>query len=252
MKREAEIITLLNKQNNVHVNDIAMHFGVTPTSIRRDLVKMEANGLIKRTHGYAHLVSHSLVKDYNSRNILFSEEKRRIAKAAVKLIADGQAAVFDSGTTTLALAEELAVTNHPGLTIITATLPIASRLAKCCRVLMPGGLVQAEDMSLIGPEADAYMRSITADLAFLGSSGVRPGLGLTASSPFLVSIKKQILTAAKKSVALLDSSKFHQDGVHLFTEFSEMRIKTIITVKNENNNDALTRLERMGIEIITA
>ena len=252
MGRQSQIIKLLNEKPKTLINELAQYFSVTPTSIRRDLVKLEASGLIKRTHGYAQLTSPSHVKDYASRATQHSEEKRQIAKAALRFIQPRQALVFDSGTTTLALADELSSTVIDNLTIITATLPIASRLASCCQVLVSGGLVQAEDMSLIGPEADAYMRNITCDIAFMGSSGIRKGAGYTASSPFLVSIKKEMLKSAKHAIALLDSSKFNQGGVHLFTTFSEHKIKTIITVRTQENEDDLNALEKSGITIIDA
>lgn len=252
MSRKSRIIKLLHNRDRVHVNEIAEHFGVTPTSIRRDLAQLEANGIIKRTHGHAQLAPQAGVQDYHRRGANFSEEKRRIALAALAMIHGGQSLLFDSGSTTLALANELAGVGHEGVTVITASLPAAIVLASRCQVLMSGGLVQADDMSLIGPEADAYMRSITSDLAFIGSSGVRPGVGLTASSPFLVSIKKQMLAATKRAVALIDSSKFTHDGVHLFTAFADRQIKTVVTVRNEFNARQLDDLADMGVEIVEA
>ncbi len=252
MGRQSQIIKFLNANHNTDVNEIARHFGVTPTSIRRDLVKLEASGLVKRTHGRAQLASASPPKDYAARGALFSEEKERIARAALQFIQPRQAILFDSGTTTLALAKLLSSGRHRELTVITATLPIASELASSGQVLVSGGLVQAEAMSLIGPEADAYMRNITCDMAFMGSSGIRRGVGFTASSPFFMSIKKEMLKATKHAIALVDSSKFGKDGVYLFSTFAERKIQTIITVRTDENADEPERIEKAGITIIDA
>lgn len=175
-----------------------------------------------------------------------------VAAAALSLIPEGSSVLFDSGTTTSSLAEQLAASGLKNLTILTASLPIAMILAGQYQTLMCGGIVQSEDISLFGPDADNYFGSVYADLAFIASSGIRPDIGLTASSPYLVSIKKQMLKASKKVVVLLDSSKFFVNSINLFCEFDPKKIHTIITVKNEKNYRQIENLEQRGIQILLA
>ncbi|MCI8854731.1 MAG: DeoR/GlpR transcriptional regulator [Lachnospiraceae bacterium] len=135
---------------------------------------------------------HPSILNIDKRTIINIEEKRRIAAAALSLIPEGSSVLFDSGTTTSSLAEQLA------------------------------------------------------------ASGIRPDIGLTASSPYLVSIKKQMLKASKKVVVLLDSSKFFVNSINLFCEFDPKKIHTIITVKNEKNYRQIENLEQRGIQILLA
>lgn len=250
--RRNQILQMLREQKSAHVNRLAEYFHVTPTSIRRDLTYLEESGYITRSSGYAYLVPEPNILSINTRNVMFNEEKKRIAKAAAGLVADGSSILMDSGSSTLALTEQLCESGRRDLTIVTASIPIALKTAAQYQVLMSGGIVQAADFSFVGPDADSYFRSVTVDTVFIGATGVRENVGLTASSPFLCSLKKQMLLAARRSVALLDSSKFATNGVNLFCRFDQGDIDTIVTVRTGENEQQLERLEQMGIEIILA
>lgn len=249
-KRQNEILTLLQENYSMSVEDIAKHFYLTPTSIRRDLAYLESNKFITRSRGYAHCATYPKVSDFDNRNNTNNEEKQRIAVAAAKLIGPRESIIFDSGSSALALANEMKKLPLPNMTIITNSIPIAIALGSIYSVMLSSGILNYSDMSLIGPDADRYFQSIIADKAFIGATGVNSTVGLTASSPFHVTIKQRMINASSDVIALLDSSKFSACGVNMFTEFS--KISTIVTTHVPENEKKLQQLEDMGIHIIYA
>lgn len=248
--RRNRILDLVREHTSVSVEDLSREFNVTPTSIRRDLTVLEERGYITRTYGLAHLAQESHIPSLDVRSGLFHAEKGRIAAEALRFVQDGSALVLDSGTTTLTLADHLVTGNYRGISLLTSSIPIALKAAPKYQVIMSGGIVQAEDLSLVGPDTESYYRASTADVAFLGASGVRDAVGLTASSPFLCGIKKQIISSARYRVALVDSSKFTTNGISLFCHFDQGEVDALITVRTDENADRLDQIGAHGIEVI--
>ena len=116
------------------------------------------------------------------------------------------------------------------------------------QVTVSGGIVHSPSMTLIGPEADLYYTRIQASKVFISSTGIRGFHGVTAASPFHVSLKRHMIDAADQVILLLDSSKFNSKGIHLTCNFS--KISTIITCKTESNLPCLEKLRETGVELL--
>ncbi|SLM18539.1 Transcriptional regulator, DeoR family [uncultured spirochete] len=248
--RQQEIVRMLQTEQIIRVSELINRFSVTPATIRRDLSVLERAGKIQRTRGEARIVqSQSIVLPFFQRSELQTSEKIAIAKTARDLIADNQAIILDSGTTTLAIAQQLF--NKKQLTVITNSIPISYVFAnQDIEVRLSGGIVLPAHMALIGPDAEAYFRGIQVDICFIGASGVRSGSGFTTSSPFECSIKQQMMRAARQVVAVVDSSKFSISRIIEFARFEE--INKLITTYPINDKESLSRLEKLGVEIIYA
>jgi DeoR/GlpR family transcriptional regulator of sugar metabolism len=109
------------------VDELAARFAVSGMTIRRDLQILADQGKVIRTHGGAAMAERiSFEFDFLRRAKEHEDAKLAIGVAAAALVADGQAVLFDSGTTTLAISRELH--GKRNLTVITTSLPIASQL----------------------------------------------------------------------------------------------------------------------------
>ncbi len=241
---------MLQSEKSIRVSDLIEKFAVTSATIRRDLTKLEESGLIERARGEAQLAKdQKIVLPFLQRGEIKSQEKMAIARAARKLVKDGQSIILDSGTTTLAFAQELFQVKN--LTIITNSVPISyAFMDKSMEVRLSGGVVLGAHMALIGPDAEQYFNGIQVDTCFIGVSGVRSGSGFTTSSPFVSSIKQQMMRAAKHVVVLVDSSKFSISSIIEFVRFEE--INTLVTTYPIIDKLSLSRLEDLGVEIIYA
>ena len=248
-ERRKAIIDYLQQNPICDVNEIIAQFDVTPATIRRDLTHLEQAGSITRTHGGVQLVAAPAVPGFIARDTLFSQEKLSIAAAASQLVHSGDSVILDSGTTTNAIAQSLV--GRQDISIITNSIAILLSLkAPAQNLILTGGVLDYENLALIGPDAEAVFEDISASILFLGTTGVRGCDGMTAISPFQASIKKKMISCAKKRVLVVDSSKFNTSGMILFATFSE--IDTIITSHPIQDAALRQTLERKGIEVIIA
>jgi len=247
-KRLEQILDIIRDAQSIEVNRLISMFSVAPATIRRDLSSLESNGVITRSHGMAHIASRAFPR-YTMRTNLFQDEKHLIAKKAASFISEGDHIILDAGTTTLALASEISPMGR--LNIITNSPAIACELIDSpSTVIVSGGFLLTPQLSLVGPDADAYFSQIEAHKLFLGAGGIRSTIGLTVSSSIEGKTKVSMMKAAQKVFVLLDSSKFHNTSISMFAEFKD--IDCIITDKPIEDDVLLKELDRLGIEIIIA
>lgn len=238
-----QIYSILLKTRTATVEQLATQFHVTPTTIRRDLLVLEEQGLIYRTRGYANIL------ETNDTANVFEAEKDRIAKSAVKFINDDMTVAMDSGSTVRAICDCLIKENSiQSLDIVTHSLDVAMRLGGTYRVSMPGGVMMASYNALVGMNVENFYRDINVDVAFLGTTGINNCNGLTVSDPLQLEVKKRCVQCAGKRIAVATSSKYLRRGIYVVCDFSE--IDVLITVKTPENEPMLERISKKGVDII--
>lgn len=239
-----QIYNILLKKKSSTVEDLADSFHVTPTTIRRDLLELEEQGLIYRTRGSAFLLE-SRVTDAN----LFMDEKKRIAAAAANYVTNELSVALDSGTTTMALAQNLV--DNPELVnpnFLTHSPKLAMVLSQRFPVSLPGGVLSPQQEFLMGPWTENFYKDTNVDVVFLGSTGVRNCGGLTVPNPLQLTVKQHAARCASRCIALLDSSKYSNRGIYVFCDFKN--VDTLITVHTQENEGQLEQIARAGVEII--
>jgi DeoR family transcriptional regulator of aga operon len=174
------------------------------------------------------------------------KEKQRIAEAAVKLVKEGQCILLDSGTTTTAIAR--ALRGFSKLTVITNAVNIAAELAGTdFDVILTGGILRKNSFSLVGPLAEEVLREMHADILFLGVDGFDTKVGLTTPNVLESRVNRAMVHAAKKVVAVCDSTKFSRRSLALIVP--PTAIHTVITDVHLAEEDVKT-LRSAGIEVI--
>lgn len=182
--------------------------GVSPATVRRDLTELEKQGLIRRTHGGAlPLSGTSFEPSLGQKAAEQVEEKRRIGMAAASLVRDGETIILDAGTTTVEIARALSARRD--LTVVTNSLAIAAELAdrEGVHVIVTGGDLRKHTMALVGPAAESFLRTITADRVFLGINGISPERGLTTPNLLEAATKRAMVQAASEVVVVADHTK---------------------------------------------
>ncbi len=246
--RHSQILKLLQEKSAMTTNEIARNFDISLATIRRDIIELTETEPIRSSHGLVSYINPQEVLGINDRVKIDQIEKQRIALLAHGLIAPGSSIILDSGTTTLALASLLKSKPLEDLRVVTNSIPAAKTLAEATQVIVPCGVTEPEQMALIGPDADDYFNHITADILFLGTTGVRGSMGLTSSSTFQLSIKRQMIQSANKVVALVDSSKFTTNSLNMFCSFED--IDVIISTKTEQTEAVLAQIAAKGVEVL--
>lgn len=205
-KRQDQILALLVNEGQVKLAELSKRFNVTEVTIRRDLEKMEQQGVLVRTFGGA-ILSQSKDVSINTREATMIKEKSRIGKAAAALIQPGEFIFIDSGTTTVHIVKHL----DPGmpLTVITNAINIIVELQKRhIPAMMLGGMLWEGSSSLVGPDTEEMLKRLVFDRAFISATGFTVRDGFSNSNVFEIQLKGLAVAQAKEANVLIDQSKF--------------------------------------------
>ena len=223
-ERQRLIAELVAEYGRARVADLALRFGVSQVTIRKDLVALEAEGRLVRAHGGAIAGDGAATAPRAEGSFELRErqrpgEKERIGRLAANLIVDGESIAFDASTTALAVARHLkARGGWMHLTVITNGLRIASELAGTpgITVAMPGGFVRWEALSLVGQLGDAVFERINVQKAFLGAAGFTLETGLSDATEEEAQIKRVMAASAREVIGIVDSSKWERSAFATF------------------------------------
>lgn len=240
------IMKILEKENRVLIGDLCQIFGTTAVTIRKDLDLLEKEGVLKRTHGGA-ILKRSLFQELalNEKEKLNADEKERIALAALKLIAEGDVVMLDSGSTTTQLAKNMR--SLKDVTVITNAVNIAFELINSeLPVILTGGSLQKNTSTLIGPLADDSLRKLSADKLFHGVDGIDYEIGLTTPNMIEANTSRVMMQRAGENILLVDSSKFGRRSLGVICQVKE--IDKIITTRKMSKSE-IKKLNDLGVEV---
>jgi DeoR family glycerol-3-phosphate regulon repressor len=203
-----EILRQINLQQRVKASDLAHAMRVSEETIRRDLKHLEETGKLRRIHGGAILPKPNEEQPLQVRNRIQTKAKIRLATCAAELVQEGMALFLDTGTTTLALAQQL--TRFSGLRVVTNSLDIGLLLTQQSdnQVLMTPGDIRRNDNALIGPHTLAFAAQFHYDIAFMGIGAVDLELGLMDYEEAEAHLRRTLTTHTRRSVILADDAKF--------------------------------------------
>ena len=247
-ERRQHILGLVQSRGRVLVNELSENLGISQITIRKDLDYLQSKGLVQRTHGGALPLSAGAMFDPSLQEKMrqHSQEKQRIANAAVRLVQEGQCVMLDSGTTTTVVAHALRRFTH--LTVITNAINIAGDLAGTdFEVILTGGSLRKNSFSLVGPLAEDVLEEMHADILFLGVDGFDLEIGLTTPNVLESRVNRAMVKAAKRVVVVCDSTKFHRRSLSRIVP--PVSVHCIVTDRGLADADAET-LRGHGIEVI--
>ncbi len=213
-QRANEILRLLLRSGKTSVNDLTDALSASPASIRRDLARLEARGLVHRVHGGAMLSSGSLYEpfrfdaSFHVREDRFAAEKQHIAHAAAELIQEHDTVGLSAGTTTTLLAKQLQ--HRRNIHVVTNAVNIGMELSSAADVhttLTGGAMRWAGAFSLVGPAAIETLNMFVMDRLFLGVTGVHPERGATMIEPEEAAVLRVMVKQAREVIVVADSSK---------------------------------------------
>jgi DeoR/GlpR family transcriptional regulator of sugar metabolism len=225
-ERQHQIGRLVVELGRVRVGDLVGRFGVSGVTIRKDLDVLERQGRVVRTHGGAVSPSGAgMERAFDVRERLQRAEKEAIGRAAASMVADGESIALDASTTAYAMARRLrARGGWLHLTVITNGLRIALELAGVAgvTVVMPGGFIRPEALSLVGPLGEGLLERVNVQRAFLGATGFSVEAGLCDGTEEEAQIKRLLVAAATETVGLVDHTKWSRRSLATFCPTSSL------------------------------
>ena len=231
LERRNLIIQKLNTEGKIIVSTLAREFNVTEETIRRDIEKLEREGLATKTYGGA--VSTSIQgKDlpYKIRKKSNVESKNKIAEVVANMIKDGDQIMLDASSTSLFVVRQIKQRNN--ITIITNSLEILLELGDKTgwTILSTGGTLREGAYSLSGSSAERMIRDHHVDLAICSAKGLDSNMGITESNEKDAEMKKAIFNAANTRILVMDHSKF--DNISFIKVCDIKDVDIIVTDKN--------------------
>ncbi len=249
-ERQAAIATQAKAAGRVEVMDLATRFDVTPETVRRDLTALERAGLLKRVHGGAIVVDlASFEPALAVREMVHTEEKARIARAALDWLPEQGAIAVDGGSTTNQLAQILPFDR--ALTVVTNNLAIALPLADRpdLTVHIVGGRLRGRTLTTVDEVALDYLRGIHLDVVFLGTNGFSIERGMTTPDSAEAAVKRAFVAAARTKVLLSDHTKF---GLEHFAHVADLSEIDVIVTDTSLADDAVAEISEAGPKVVRA
>ncbi|MDX8441048.1 DeoR/GlpR family DNA-binding transcription regulator [Mesorhizobium australafricanum] len=241
-KRQALILEHLRVNGAASIQELADTIGGSQSTVRRDLEHLVEKGYLERTHGGAHLLQPmraTFERETTVNAELQHAEKLAIGREAAGRLSARDSVIFDSSSTVMEAVRAAAERDLP-LTVVTNSLEIADFAAgiKSWRIILPGGTVRPGYRHLAGEPGESFIKTLHADLCMTGASAVT-GTLLTETSLEVASLKRAMISSARKTILLVDSSKFTAPGFCTLSDISE--IDEVITDEGVSQ-DALSSL----------
>jgi DeoR/GlpR family transcriptional regulator of sugar metabolism len=213
-QRREKIFDMLKEDGSAKVTELARIFKVTEVTIRQDLEKLEAEGLIVKEHGGAFLKN--VADQVRSVSLVHQEnmdKKEVIARKCLDFIENGDTIILDSGSTTTEIAKKLK--GMKNLTVITNALNIALILGTepNIEVIMTGGEFKPPTLSLTGQKAADFFKGLNVQKLFLATAGISLKSGLTYPSISDLVVKKAMIEAAETTYLVADSTKIGKSAL---------------------------------------
>jgi DeoR/GlpR family transcriptional regulator of sugar metabolism len=233
LERQRSIISLVERQGDLTVDEACRTLGISPATVRRDFVELARRGALEKTWGGVKR-SHSSspsgdMLPSSVRESLNSSEKERIAREACELVQDGDVLIIDGGTTTLCMALHLA--NRP-VRILTNSILIAHRIDSLrsvtggAEVFLTGGFLYPGSGLLVGPEAVQSLEQYHARWAFLSVGGL-DAEGGTNTNHLVVESERTMIRMATEVVVVADSAKWRRK--EMVRAFAWSGVTTLVT-----------------------
>lgn len=223
LERRNLILEKLQIEKRVVVSELSQLYGVSEETIRRDLEKLENDGLAIKSYGGAVINDNSnMDMPFNIRKNRNVAGKQRIAELAAKLVEDGDHIMLDASTTGVFIAKALKQKSR--LTVVTNSLEAIIEMSDVSGwdIISTGGLLKEGYLALLGGAARAGVEKYCVDKLFLSCKGVSMEYGFMDSLEIFAEVKQSMIHASQKVYLAVDHSKFDQDSFCRIDTFASL------------------------------
>lgn len=205
-RRRDAIVALVQRTGSCEIAVLAEHTGASEATIRRDLIVLEAQGVLERTWGAATVrIAVNYPEALEGRAGMNRAAKHAIALEASSLVQPNMVIGISGGTTCTSLARML---RGNAINVVTNAVNVAVEFfgARQTKLIMTGGSLKTNSYELVGTTADSVIRQYHLDLMFFSCSGVDEG-GFNRRDHAEAAVVRTFRSVADRSVVLVDSGK---------------------------------------------
>ena len=227
--RQKLISELLTQRDTVTTAELVQYFSVSAETVRRDLLEMEEQNLLRRVHGGAVRISEmkpfSHLEHRSHQNV---EKKRALAFAAAEFVREDDFIGIDMGSTAIYFAQALC-SRCSRLTVVTHALDVFEilRTQKNFNIILLGGHYMMRENSFYGALAIDMLDRLHLEKAFIFPSAVSLDAGITDHQQDFYQVQRKMKEISDQVYVLADSTKF---GKKALLKLDDMRVEyTYIT-----------------------
>mgnify|MGYP001047335407 CR=1 FL=1 len=249
-ERREEILTLAADVGLANVEDLAQRFGVTASTIRRDLAHLSDDGRLARTYGGAISTSHLPEASLLQRRSEALDAKRAITAWAANEIERGESVFLDAGSTTALLARELSTRNFSA-TVTTSSLPVVTQLSTSTSLTVQclGGRLRPLSGAFVGPLAEASLDRMSFDRAFISADGVTVDRGLCEAELEQTRFKEIVARRTRSLYVLAHAEKL---GHAPFDAWARLDLPWTLVTDESAPEAVLAEFRAAGITVVVA
>ena len=248
IERRNEILETLHLEKRVVVSALSTQYQVSEETIRRDLEKLENEGLVTKSYGGAVLNENTNIDlPFNLRKNRNVAGKQKIATLIRDMVGDKEHLMLDASSTAVFISRELK--EKKNLSIITNSIEIIMELfdAADWNIMSTGGIAKEGTFALVGPQTDRMLKSYHVDKAIISCKGLDIEAGFTDSDDLHAENKKTMLESATEKILAVDYSKFNNIS---FAQIGKFENITKVVTDKKPEVKWLRLFESMDIECV--
>ena len=246
--RHQKIMSLLEAQHRVSTDILADDLDVSRETVRRDLLELEAEGLVKRVHGGAVLPHPAPEQPFKKRMSSQLRAKKAIAKRAAKLISPGQCIFIDAGTTTSVFAQELA--RLTDVLVLTNSIDIATTIHQSehdLKVVLLGGQVVSDVPGTYGELTLSEISRFNADVAVMSPVALHAEHGAANFDLHEAEVARAMIAQSAKLIMLADHDKL---GTTSRVQYCVPDQIDVLITSTNSTKEQLKALSKSGVKQI--
>ena len=228
-ERLKQIVQITNEKGFVSTEELANRFQVTETTIRRDSLELEGQGLIVRVHGGMKSLNQKLILSksdetkMSERQKIHAIEKDKVCQKASTFVQDGDCIFVDGGSSTVDILKYI---KGKQVKIVThSQLIIRDFDDDKIELFVIGGKYLPEYSMNVGPITLNEIARFNFDHAFISCAGIDIEKHLVYTAEMdTMAIKQKAMSQAVHSYLLIDDSKFDVKGFCSFISSDEFDV----------------------------
>lgn len=247
-ERLNSIKMLIETDKKVLVSELSAKFGVTEETIRRDLDKLEEEGILNRTFGGAVLNTESQNDGvyYYKRKEINAREKHIMAALSQSILSSKRTVAADASTTIREVVGMLGT--NEDITILTNSIAMLEELKHMDNnMICVGGSFNKSNLSVYGQLAVDNIKRYHVDVALISCKGLSMEKGAMDSKESEVQIKNAMMEQATEIALFADHTKFDRTA---FVHLSDWNRIDYLVTDCKPSQQWLTFCEKNGIRLI--
>jgi DeoR family glycerol-3-phosphate regulon repressor len=223
-ERQRLIVDAIAKKGAISVATFARECGVTTQTIRRDLEKLGAQGLIQKAHGAAFAGPGTVVQAYKDRSVTQVDVKRRLVQRLAEFIEPGATIFVGLGTTFNSVHEILR--DQPRIILATNNLGVAHSCTFNTGVTLFvfGGYLRRNDTAILAVTDGGLHDRFKFDVAVFGANAVDEDGAFLAFDPLEAEFTRAVIQASRKVIFVIQEEKFNSRAPHVVAHMQDVSV----------------------------